>query len=215
MSDENSALGNILETVDEHTILRAASLSAKGMLDTQIVDILLLTDHQLKALKTTDAFKLKYSEEATKAIERQFDLEEGWDSLEEEALGIMLDTMRVVRDPKFALQVAAVANRAERRAKNKDTAPKVVDGSNKTQNIVILNLNRNYINKSGDAKTIDVTARPAQIPLKQSDVPAPKLVDQILSDGEAFRTKEKPVAQQMEDDLAEMLQQSGVIFDQS
>ena len=207
-------LEKVLETVDGATRRRAAHLSAKGILDGQIRDILLLSDEQVTAIKTSQEFKEKYAEEANEAIERQFTLEEGWNTLEEEALHNLISNLKYNKDPKFMLATAQIANRAERRSKQaKHQVEKIIDATkNENNNIVILNINKNYVERGGAEKTITMTARPAQIPLKQSDVPAPKLVDSILAP--ARERHELSATSQQMTDLEKMMQAAGVVFDQ-
>lgn len=205
---------DIADTVDVNTKLRAAYLSSRGMLDGQIADILLLTDEQMRAVKNSAEFKEKYAEEANATIDAQIAREEGWDTLEDEALFNLIQSMKYNKDPKFMLQVAMASNRAERRAKKGDVAPQVIDASDKGKNnIIILNLNKNYISKSGEDKQIDVTPRPSQIPLKQSDIPSPKTVDALLAPARE-RAELSTVDKQMSD-IEKMARAAGVVFDES
>lgn len=214
MTEQEQALANALETVDEATRLRAASLSAKGLLDCQIADILLLSDNQMAAVKLSEEFRKRYSEEATNAIDQAIALEEGWNTLEDEALAALIQTMKYNKDPKFMLAVAATANRAERRAKNKQSDPRVIDASNKTtNNILVLQMNRNYVDKAGENGIIDMNRRPDKIPLKQSDMPAPKLVDAILMP-EGKEKKEVTLLESQVSDIEELAATMGVVFDQ-
>lgn len=210
---QEQELANVLKTVDIHTRWRAASLSARGLLDGQIADILLLSDAQMAAIKVSKEFREKYSEDATKAIDQAIALEEGWDTLEDEALAALVQTMKYNKDPKFMLAVAATANRAERRSKNKGMEPKIIDASAALQNnILIFNINRNYVDKAGEDRTLDITPRPAQIPLKQSDMPAPKLVDAILSP--AKEKTEISATDAQVSDIEQMAKAMGVVFDE-
>ena len=213
MSLTPEELEKLTSAVDGTTRARCAALSARGLSDLQIADILLLTFEQVVAVHETEEFKKKYAEEADRAIQDQIDRDEGWDGVESAALGVLLDTMRYNRDPKFALVAAKTANAAERRARNNQPA-KVIDstqpGNNTTNNIVFLQINKNYATRENSQ--IDITPRPAQIPLKQSDMPAPKLVDELLAPAkkEAGQLNTKVDTS----DLKEMFKQAGVVFDQ-
>lgn len=210
---QNSQVSNLAERVDETTRARCGALAARGLTDQQIADILLLTYDQVVAVRDTAEFKNKYAAEADRAIQDQIDRDEGWDALESLALENLLSTMKFNRDPKFSLLAAKFANNAERRARN--TGPAKVIGSGEegkttTTNVVFLQLNKVYATQENN--TIDVNARPKQIPLKQSDIPAPKLVDEILAPAkqEAGFVKRGKVSV---DDVEQMAKNMGVIFD--
>lgn len=203
----------LLETVDVQTRVRAASLSVKNLSDGQIADILCLTYEQMQAIRTSSEFKLKYAEEANASIDAQIAREEGWDTLEDEALVGLIGMLKYNKDPKFLLMAAAAANRAERRVKKNDAETKVIDASkNVTNNLIILNMNRNYVNSAGENRTLDITPRPSEIPLKQSDVPAPKLVDALLAPARekaGISATDKQLT-----DIEKMAKAAGIVFDE-
>lgn len=171
--------------VDAVTRARAGSLAAHGLLDQQIADVLMLTIEQVYAAKNSDEYKIKYAEVAEEVIQRQIDLDGGWDLLEEKALASILDTLSFNRDPNYALHAARAANQAKRRAGSSST--KVIDNSgagNKTNNIIILNLNKTFITEvqsTPNSAMIDVSPRVAPTTRRISDLPSPKSVDQLLA----------------------------------
>lgn len=210
MNEENNNSSNLADTVDNMTRVRAASLSARGLLDTQIADILLLRLEQVLAIKTTEEFQGKYHAEAARLIDEQIARDEGWDAVEEIAITNLLETMKMVRDPKFSLVAAKTANSAIRRAKAGNSDPKVIGEGNTDgrSNVIMLTLNQNYIQNNNQ---INVAARPLQIPLKQSDVPSPKLVDAILAPArEAAGISD---SKKVQTEFERMMEQSGVVFD--
>lgn len=201
----------LVETVDGVTRERAASLCARSLSDSQIADILLLTYEQIIAIKGTDEYKKKYAEEADKAIQDQLDRDEGWDAIETQSLEILMGTLKFNRDPKFALLAARTANSAERRSKNNSPA-KVIDNSNPAggqTNIIFLSINKNYAERENSM--IDVSPRPKQIPLKQSDVPSPKLVEEILGAQKHVQGAQGTI----ETELERMFREQGVVFDEN
>lgn len=174
------------ETVDVTSRVRAGSLAAHGLTDQAISEVLLLTLEQVRSCRECDEFKKKYAEVAEDQIQKQLDLAEGWDAVEESAVKQVLQTLEYNRDPKFALAAANVANKAERRKQTRDKAPaldasKVAGGAQ----IIVLKLNQNFINNQrdgDDAKLIDVTTFDKNnIPRKQVDLPSPKAVEEFLS----------------------------------
>lgn len=169
--------------MDAVTRARAGSLAAHGLSDQQIADILLLSIEQIGAARNTDEYKKKYAAIAEEEIQKQIDLADGWDGVEEKAIAQVLETLVYNRDPKFALLAAHTANKAIRRKANNQ--PKVVDGSAPVNNVITLNLNKTYVTNitSGEAggNTIDVTPRPENTQRKISDLPSPKSVEELLA----------------------------------
>lgn len=174
------------EGVDVATRARAGSLAAHGLTDVAIADVLLLSLEQVKSCRESEEFKVKYAEVAKEQIDRQIDLAEGWDAVEEKAVQAVLESLQYNRDPKYALAAANVANKAERRKQIRDTAP-AIDASKAAggTNIIVLKLNQNFItSQRGDesAKIIDVTPiDKSLIPRKQVDLPTPKAVEEFLA----------------------------------
>lgn len=194
------------DTVDAVTRARIGSLAAHDIGDGAIADILCLSLAQVIAVKDTEEYKKKFAEEADRAIQAQIDRDEGWDAIEDAALVQILQTLEYNRDPKYALFAAKTANQAERRSKNKNT-PHVIDNSKQTTNIIVLNLNKGYVEKQQN-NTIDVTPRGnGDQPRRQSDLPSPKIVAELLA----------PVSQQPKKVLSELeeeFKRAGIVFDE-
>lgn len=202
---------DLLSEVDAITRARVASLCARGLTDYAIGDVLQLTVEHIVAVKGTEEYKAKYCKEADRIIQEQIDRDEGWDGLETAALEGLLQTLRFNKDPKFLLSTAAVANRAERRAKSKKTEPVVVDATVQPEGAKIIVLNKYYINNRAGDGALDITGRPKEIALKQSDVPAPKLVDEFLAPARERANLTKP---KEEDEIERLFRESGVVFDE-
>lgn len=198
-----------MQTVDAATCARVASLAAHGLSDGAIVDTLLLSIDQVLAVKKTDAYKQKYSDTASDIIERQVNLDEGWDLIEEQSVAILAKTLEYNRDPKFALFAAKTANAVKRRGKSAiETAP--IINAQKTTNVISITLNRNFITKNSNGeerKTIDIMPRQAEQPLKIVDLPSPKSVESLLA---PVRTKGRAVF----DELEEAMNIAGVFQDE-
>lgn len=210
--DENKGVEiSLIDTVDAVTRARAGSLSAHGLSDLQIADILLLSVECVVAIRNTDEFKKKYSEEADRAIQAQIDRDEGWDAVEEKSLEVLIETLKFNRDPKFALLAAKTANSAKR--KDKTQAPQVIDPSANnggSTNIIVLNINKTYADRATEQnKTIELNARPEKIPQRQSDLPSPKAVENLLAPVKNLEGKTtKPLTE-----LEQAFKEAGVVFD--
>jgi hypothetical protein len=212
-SDGENAQETLISSVDGITRARAGSLSAHGLSDMQIADILLLSIEQVISIRGTDEFKKKYAEEADRAIQAQIDRDEGWDAVEEKSLEVLIETLKFNRDPKFALLAAKTANSAKRPSKEKTNAPHVIDpaaNNGGTTNIIVLNLNKNYTDKAAAANSsIDITPRPEKIPQRRSDLPSPKIVENLLAPiKDKLGETVKPLTE-----LEQAFKDAGVVFD--
>lgn len=78
---------------------------------------------------------------ATENLEKADLVNTGWDAVEEEALGTVLEQLQVNQDKEFALKAAAVANKAQRRGNGNQS---ISDRPNATATI---ELNIAYIEK--------------------------------------------------------------------
>jgi hypothetical protein len=201
----------LYETVDAVTRARAGSLAAHGAAEQQIADILMLSLAQVVSVKETEEFKKKYSEVADEVIQRQIDAAEGWDFVEEKALKVIIETLDFNRDPKYALFAAKTANAAVRRKPQQQA--KVIDasqqGGNVTNNIIVLNVNRGYVNKvTAPESTPMIDVSPKVVPNQKriSDLPSPKIVDELLGP-----VREKGM--KLKTELEQMMEISGVVFD--
>lgn len=167
--------------MDAVTRTRIGALSAHGLSDQQIADMLLLSIEQILAARNSQEFKTKYAQVADEEIQKQLDIADGWDAVEEKAIAHVIETLAYNRDPKYALAAARIANSAHRRKPSAN--PNVINAGAVTNNIIVLNLNRNYVAKttSGESGMIDVTPRPGKVERKVSDLPSPKDVENLLA----------------------------------
>lgn len=168
---------------DEITCQRVGTLAAYGWTDAAIADALLLTLDQIAWAKTTEAFKGNFVRYSAERIEKAVTVAEGWDYLEEKAIERLGQAIEYNADPRFALQVARVANQAHRRTEGR--GDRVIDAGKPDQPKVIqLTLNANFITQrqNGDTATLDITARSTKVlPRRQADVPTPQAVSNLLA----------------------------------
>ena len=195
---------------DAITRQRAGNLAAYGFIDTQIADTLLLNMDQVAAVMQTPEFHEAKSKALAERTQRQIDLEEGWDAVEEKALASILETLQYNRDPRFALGAAAIANKAVRRTPGGNG--KVINAA-KAGNVIVLQMNNKFVQKvqqqSEDGEVVDVSPRPVtQIPKKRSDVPTPNAVSTLLG----IVTANKMAEEVTVDATAEALRLAGIDF---
>lgn len=197
--------GADFSSVDAITRARIGSLCAHGLTDAQIADVLILTNEQVLACKSSEEYLTAYSKVAEELIQRQIDLSEGWDAVETKGIEQVLQTLEYNRDPKYALAAAVMANKAQRRKNQAGNAPVIDASQTGKNNIIILNINKNYVNNVGESKTINIIDRE---PAKQkiSDLPSPKVIDQLLA---PVRDEKVKVLTTLEEEW----QRAGVVFD--
>lgn len=211
--------------VDLASRARIAALRARGLSEYSVAEILMLTPEHVKAVETTEEYRNKFGAEADRIIQEQIDRDEGWDGIENAAIEGVLSIMRFNKDPKFLLMTAQIANRAERRVRSRNVKPIIVDAAKiaepeeegevaPTAKIIVLNLNKTYINNQTNNGAIDVNARAKEIPLKQSDTPAPKLVEGILIGEDKVALEAERIRTAQDDPLKRMFQEAGLVFDE-
>jgi len=84
------------------------------------------------------------------SISREHNVDEGWESLESQAVKNLNDVMTLNKDPELNLKIATIANRAQRRHKQPSSTP--LD-PNKSGRLVTISLNERYVKELGDGTT--------------------------------------------------------------
>lgn len=189
--------------IDEASVLRAAALAAYGFDDRKIADTLVLTVEQVEWARQQDVFRIAYAKKAYERTQAQIDLTEGWDSVEENSIAIVLEALQYSKDPKFALLAARTANAAKR---NVGTTARTIDPS-RAGTIVHISLNDRFVRATvNNGQAIDVTPQsvnsiPTPRPLKIVDMPSPKQVTDLLGPARPLleRMKEHKISDQMEE----------------
>lgn len=165
--------------VDEATCKRVGALAAYGIGEREIANALLLSEELMEQVRNTDAYKKAYAEKAAERVERAVAMEEGWDGVEQLGIEKVLDALAFNVDPRFALQAAAIANRAQRR-----TAPHKVINATVVNKVVVLTLNQRFVTKltgGAGAGVIEGESRDmSAVPRKQVDLPTPRKVSEML-----------------------------------
>lgn len=95
---------------------RIAKYEIMEVPDGQIVRALgLKDDKRLQQIRELPDYQAMVERLQIEALEQAQTLNQGWDAVEDEALGTVLETLRANPDPEFALRAAAMANKAVRR----------------------------------------------------------------------------------------------------
>lgn len=162
---------------------RCGTLAAHGLTVQQIADTLLLSIEQVKACEQSQEYKNKYAETAEDVIQRQIDMDEGWDVVETKAIAAIIQTLDFNRDPKYALFAAKTANAAKRRSRNQVDNPKVIHADEpRGPRVISITMNKTFINTAaGSAANIEILPKQIDQPRKQADLPSPKAVENLLA----------------------------------
>jgi len=169
--------------IDEATAKKAGNLSAYGLTERDVCDILLISHEQFIACKEHPEFKKSHAEQAALRAQQAIDLADGWDSAEDKALTLVLETLRTNRDPKYALQVAYIANKAQRRVPN--SVGRVIDAA-RAGTTITLTLNKTFINVAAPSEEtpgtrgINVSMERKELPKRVADVITPQRVSALL-----------------------------------
>jgi hypothetical protein len=109
---------------------------------TQIAMVCGISEEQLEQILALPEFESQVATLEFANIESQKDLNEGWDSIETQALANLVTAMGTINDPEFSLKVAAVANKAQRRG-GRHARP--IEGDLGSR--AVINLNQTFIER--------------------------------------------------------------------
>jgi len=153
---------------------RVAKLVAAEVPVNQIALASGLSAAQVEVLVDSDQFRAKLVEQQEQQFAQAEKMNRGWDAVEEEALGNVLEVLSQNPDPDYALRAAAVANRATRRGANN----RAIDAGHAQQSAVI-KLNVAFVNQlqqqPGSPRVLDTEA-------KRVNTLAPADVRTVLAD---------------------------------
>lgn len=101
--------------VDQDLADKVVRLRLQGVADEQIILICALDQQEFDLLTSHSDYQKVSAKLEAEPFQRYSDLDEGWDSLEEQALGNLLEVTKYTRNPDLMLRVASIANKATRR----------------------------------------------------------------------------------------------------
>ena len=168
---------------------KIANLTVAETPTDQIALVCGLSEAEVDLLKDSDEGKKAIAIVMAERIEDEQNTNLGWDAVERDAIGIVLDNLKWNKDPRFALAAAAQANKAIRRGKNVN-AP--LDASSGVR--AVINLQMNFVKhlekSTQEARVIDETA----FEQKMVDCMEPTKIESLL---EAGRKKEVDNAEEL------------------
>lgn len=167
-------------------IARMASFDVPAV---QIARAMGLSEARISQITNSDEYKITLAEISTEFFEQNQTLNDGWDSIEAMSLNTLMTNLNWSKDPDFALRVAAVANKANRRG---SISNRMIDGQTGAR--AIFHLTANFISKLDRLQQINVTSSangedknniPSQ---KESDYMVPEQVEKLFMSSEKEHT---------------------------
>ena len=149
-------------SLQEQMLDRVAKLVAMDVSQKQIAQACGLTEGRISQIVDTEKFKTLLAEIKSEDLEQTDTLNRGWDSIEEHAMGHVLEAMAANPDPEFALRVASQANKAQRRG-GLGNVP--IDG--RANATAVINLNMAFVTKLQE--TVEIGQRAIDINAKRVD----------------------------------------------
>ncbi len=155
-------------------IERVAQLTISEVSNIQIGMITGMSVAEVVQLKETAECKRQVAILMGEQLEEEQNLNNGWDAVENQAIGIVLDNLKWNKDPKFALQAAAQANRAVRRGKVGNQALNAANGAR-----AVINLQMNFV-KMLENSTQKALQQDVQFEKKMVDCLEPTKIEALL-----------------------------------
>lgn len=164
---------------------RIASMVAMGVPDTQIAEAVALSPGRISQIKDDTVFQEMLAAKYAARMEENAQFDSSWDSVEKQSLKVLNDTLKYNRNPEFALKVAMVANKAQRRGQQNVTLPTHMGDR------VVINLNASFVGKLQQINTGQVNVEQRLKPvllqdssdndMKKVNMLAPGQVDTLLN----------------------------------
>ena len=142
----------------EQIYVRMAAFKARGTTDDQIAVIFGVTKEEFNLIQETTIFVSALQQYSARYAEQSLDVDDKWDSVEQKGLKMVDDYLGSTFDPDFALRVAQVSNKAQRKftdGKGKQRPDAIdVDGSR-----VVIKISNYY----GSKLQVQDRVEPAQV----------------------------------------------------
>lgn len=106
-----------------------AHLRVRGTPQVQIADVLGVTESRISQIVAEEAYKLIEAKLSEEIVEQNKSFNDGWDGLEAAAMDNLAKNLKFNQDPELCLKIAAVANKARRRALGSSSDAPVINGN--------------------------------------------------------------------------------------
>lgn len=103
------------EEIKQDVLTRIAKLKSMEVPAHQIAAAVGMDEADLEVLMASAKFRDQFSAQQLKKYDTHETLNDGWDAVEETAMGHVLEYLMARPDPEYALRAAAMANKAQRR----------------------------------------------------------------------------------------------------
>lgn len=136
-----------------------------------------LSEDEYVKLNSREEVKSAIISAESKRLETSSIMDEGWDVIENTAMGIVLEAVKYSKDPEYSLKAAAVANKAIRRRREDAKLAYQNQGAGEYQavnNIAVLSLPKIIVNSIKNQSATDLEK---QIEMQLSAVETQKYVD--------------------------------------
>lgn len=128
-------------TEPDNEIKKFVSMVLMGVPEIQIAEVFGLPLNDLQILKQTPEFQTAFQEASQEYYDKQGSTNKTWDDVEKSAITIVQDTLKYSKDADYALKVAVLANKAQRRTGAAAQQPlQAAQGR-----AVVLHMNQNFM----------------------------------------------------------------------
>lgn len=178
-----------IDSVTRDLFERIAKMEAMGVANGDIAKATGLSDGRISQVQAEPEYQELLVAASAENLERNMLINQGWDSVEEQALATVVTHLTSAPDPDYALKAAALANKAQRKnAGNKSLNP----GSG---NYAVINLNATFVEKvngmfsigkdGNEGENVSISGENSensqrQLPQKDSNFLPPNAVEKLL-----------------------------------
>ncbi len=174
---------------DKQQLQKIARMAAFEIPSVQIARAMGLTEGRVSQIVNSDEYKVVLASVSTEFFEQNQLLNDGWDSIEATSLNTLMTNLQWSNDPDFALRVAAVANKANRRG---SISNRMIDGQMGARAVFHLTANfidkLNQINVTNGATEKATNGEDKTPSQKESDYMVPEKVEKLFMSPEKERT---------------------------
>lgn len=171
--------------ITEERLRKIVQLKVANVPDWQICQAYGFDGEMLQQLAETEEYKEEFRKHFEGQITDTQITNEGWDGLEKDALVQLRRNLVAMNDPDFALKVAAVANKAQRRPIMRNNTP--IEGGH--GGTAIIYVQGNFVNRMQNMQINERDHNKYQDAQKQNDFIDPSKVENMLG---LNRQKENP-----------------------
>lgn len=165
-----------------------AAMLTYGVPQKSIAEAMGLSEGRISQIVADPRFAEYKSNALAESLAKSKSLDDGWDAIEQMALGVVAENLKYNKDPEFALKAASLSNRASRRGQNATiNAPAAGER-------VVLNLNQTFLGQLQELNACNTTVIEQKIDgmreKKQSDMLSPKALEALLKPPEKQKMSE-------------------------